>query len=140
MPFTVPGFRVFLWNLPFVADQSTTLCPFGLILKWQQFKGEAGLATFWQCSTKSIDFKWRNSLLLATVAQILASLCHNHFNFCPKFSVMVCHQTTSGKNSPVMGWGGLSNVAKCQKMSSCQKDFKCQIVKHLDYGGGSEKK
>ena len=32
------------------------------------------------------------------------------------------------------------NVSKCQKMSSCQKDAKCQIVKHLDYGGGSEKK
>ena len=32
---------------------------------------------------------------------------------------------------------------RCQvvkKMSSCQKDVKCQIVKHLDYGGGSQKK
>ena len=26
-----------------------------------------------------------------------------------------------------------------KKMSSCQKDAKCQIVKHLDYGGGSQK-
>ena len=25
-------------------------------------------------------------------------------------------------------------------MSSCQKDAKCQKVKHLDYGGGSQKK
>ena len=25
-------------------------------------------------------------------------------------------------------------------MSSCQKDVKCQIVKHRDYGGGSQKK
>ena len=32
------------------------------------------------------------------------------------------------------------NMSKCQKMSSCQKDVKCQIVKHLDYGGGSQKK
>ena len=32
------------------------------------------------------------------------------------------------------------NVSKCQKMSSCQKDVKCQIVKHLDYGGGTQKK
>ena len=32
------------------------------------------------------------------------------------------------------------NVSKCQKMLSCQKDVKCQIVKHLDYGGGSQKK
>ena len=25
-------------------------------------------------------------------------------------------------------------------VSKCQKDVKCQIVKHLDYGGGSQKK
>ena len=25
-------------------------------------------------------------------------------------------------------------------MSSCQKDVKCQKVKHMDYGGGSKKK
>ena len=25
-------------------------------------------------------------------------------------------------------------------MSSCQKDVKCQKVKHPDYGGGSQKK
>ena len=31
---------------------------------------------------------------------------------------------------------------RCQivkKMSSCQKDVKCQTMKHLDYGGGSQK-
>ena len=33
-----------------------------------------------------------------------------------------------------------SNVSECQKMSSCQKDVKCQKIKHLDYGGGSQKK
>ena len=32
-----------------------------------------------------------------------------------------------------------SNVPKCQKISSCQKDVKCQKIKHLDYGGGSQK-
>ena len=26
-----------------------------------------------------------------------------------------------------------------KKMSSCQKDVKCQKMKHLDYGGGSQK-
>ena len=26
-----------------------------------------------------------------------------------------------------------------KKMSSCQKDVKCQKFKHLDYGGGSRK-
>ena len=38
------------------------------------------------------------------------------------------------------------NVSKYQKrcqvvkkMSSCQKDVKCQKMKHLDYGGGSQK-
>ena len=32
---------------------------------------------------------------------------------------------------------------RCQaikKMSSCQKDVKCQKVKHMNYGGGSQKK
>ena len=32
---------------------------------------------------------------------------------------------------------------RCQavkKMSSCQKHVKCQKVKHIDYGGGSQKK
>ena len=27
-----------------------------------------------------------------------------------------------------------------KKMSSCQKDVKCQKVKHMDYGRGSQKK
>ena len=31
-------------------------------------------------------------------------------------------------------------AAKCQMMSSCQKDVKCQKIKYLDYGGGSQKK
>ena len=31
-------------------------------------------------------------------------------------------------------------MLKCQKMSSCQKDVKCQNIKHLDYGGGSKKR
>ena len=52
----------------------------------------------------------------------------------------------------VQGYGQMGNGAhgrfapkiskRCQdvkKMSSCQKDVKCQIVKHLDYGGGSQK-
>ena len=32
---------------------------------------------------------------------------------------------------------------RCQivkKMSNCQKDVKCQRIKHIDYGGGSQKK
>ena len=38
---------------------------------------------------------------------------------------------------------GLSNVKISQvvkKMLSCQKNVRCQKVKHLDYGGGSQKK
>ena len=31
------------------------------------------------------------------------------------------------------------NVSKYQTMSSCQKDVKCQKMKHLHYGGGSQK-
>ena len=51
-----------------------------------------------------------------------------------------------------MGYRGMGNGAhgrfapkiskRCQvvkKMSSCQKDVKCQKIKHLDYGGGSQK-
>ena len=38
----------------------------------------------------------------------------------------------------------IAHVSKrCQvvkKMSNCQKDVKCQKVKHIDYGGGSQKK
>ena len=36
-------------------------------------------------------------------------------------------------------WGGLSNVSESEKMSICQKAVKCQKIKHLDYGGGSQK-
>ena len=51
-----------------------------------------------------------------------------------------------------MGYRGMGNGAhgrfapkiskRCQvakKMSSCQKDVKCQKMKQLDYGGGSQK-
>ena len=37
----------------------------------------------------------------------------------------------------------VKKMSKCQnikKMSNCQKDVTCQIVKHLDYGGGSQKR
>ena len=34
----------------------------------------------------------------------------------------------------------MSNCQKdVKKMSNCQKDVKCQKVKHIDYGGGSQK-
>ena len=43
--------------------------------------------------------------------------------------------------------GGLSvnlyHLKRCQtvkKMSKCQKDVKCQKIKHTDYGRGSHKK
>ena len=52
----------------------------------------------------------------------------------------------------IQGMGHMGNGAhgqfapkiskSCQvvkKMSSCQKDVKCQKIKHLDYGGGSQK-
>ena len=48
-----------------------------------------------------------------------------------------------------MGYRGMSHMGKggpwaicsqnIKKMSSCQKDIKCQKIKHLDYGGGSQK-
>ena len=53
----------------------------------------------------------------------------------------------------VQGYGQMGNGThgqfapkiskRCQdvkKMSSSQKDVKCQIVKHLDYGGSQKKK
>ena len=30
--------------------------------------------------------------------------------------------------------------SKLYKKLNCQKDVNCQIIKHLDYGGGSQKK
>ena len=49
---------------------------------------------------------------------------------------------TTGNQVQGLGHMGYraSNVSECQKMSSCQKDVKCQKIKHLDYGGGSQKK
>ena len=38
-----------------------------------------------------------------------------------------------------MGHTG-DGAAKCQMMSSFQKDVKYQKIKYLDYGGGSQKK
>ena len=45
-----------------------------------------------------------------------------------------------------MGYRGMGNggpwaicTQDVKKMSSCQKDVKCQKMKHLDYGGGSQK-
>ena len=35
-------------------------------------------------------------------------------------------------------WG--TGQVMCQNVKSCQKDVKCQKIKHLDYGGGSQKK
>ena len=40
-------------------------------------------------------------------------------------------------------WPCVKKLKICEvikKMSSCQKDVKCQKVKHMDYGGGSQKK
>ena len=58
------------------------------------------------------------------------------------FFHLICHIDQSLKEKIALcglRWFKL-NMSKCQKMSSCQKDVKCQIVKHLDYGGGSQKK
>ena len=44
------------------------------------------------------------------------------------------------KNCHVTGWGGLCNKACVKKMSNYQKAVKCQKVKQLDYGRGSQKK
>ena len=48
------------------------------------------------------------------------------------------HVTCTHWPQAVISWGGLSNVSESQKMSSCQKYVKCQKIKYLDYGGGSQ--
>ena len=40
----------------------------------------------------------------------------------------------------MLRWFKLKDVKMSKKMSKCQKDVKCQKVKHTDYGGGSQKK
>ena len=65
----------------------------------------------------------------------------HHITPPPKYScdvveVIVVKKMSNVKNSPMMAWGGLSNVSKCQNMLNCQK------VKQLDtlYYRGSQKR
>ena len=54
---------------------------------------------------------------------------------CPIAHVFCCPYVICQKNVKLS--------KRCQavkKMSRCQKDVKCQKVKHMDYGGGSQKK
>ena len=54
------------------------------------------------------------------------------FNMCPIAHVSCCSYVEKD----------VKLSKRCQavkKMSSCQKDVKCQKVKHMDYGGGSQK-
>ena len=37
-------------------------------------------------------------------------------------------------------WGTWAMGYRPSNVSECQKDVKCKKIKHLDYGGGSQKK
>ena len=63
-----------------------------------------------------------------TVLPCRSRISHSTLSICP-----ITHIPMS--NGHTGDW-----AAKCQMMSSCQKDVKCQKIKYLDCGGGSQKK
>ena len=89
------------------------------------------------------------SLDVSALALVLLVLLQSYYTqviFSSPILIVTCHCQWSKRGRKKkkialckLRWFKL-NVSKCQKMSSCQEDAKCQIVKHLDYGGGSEKK
>ena len=52
-----------------------------------------------------------------------------HVPHCSCATLLMCHIAHVPKRCQIV-----------KKMSSCQKDVKCQKVKNIDYGGGSQKK
>ena len=56
---------------------------------------------------------------------------------CP-ISIFSINHDTHLPTFPIAHMSKRCQVVKT--MSSCQKDVKCQKVKHIDYGGGSQKK
>ena len=56
---------------------------------------------------------------------------------CP-ISIFSINHDTHLPTFPIAHMSKRCQVVK--KVSSCQKDVKCQKVKHTDYGGGSQKK
>ena len=64
-----------------------------------------------------------------SVSAVLTKIPFTHVPRCPCAPLPMCLIAHVSKRCQVV-----------KKMSSCQKDVKCQKVKHMDYGGGSQKK
>ena len=64
-----------------------------------------------------------------SVSAVLTNIPFTHVPHCPCAPLAMCRIAHLSKGCQVV-----------KKMSSCQKDVKCQKVKHIDYGGGSQKK
>ena len=65
-----------------------------------------------------------------SLSLILTMIPLSYVAHCPCAPLAMCQKV---KNM----WSYEKDV---KKMSSCQKDVKCQKVKYMDYGGGSQKK
>ena len=63
-----------------------------------------------------------------SVSAVLTKVPFTHVPHCPCAPLPMCHIAHVSKRCQVV-----------KKMSSCQKDVKCQKVKHIDYGGGLQK-
>ena len=64
-----------------------------------------------------------------SVSVVLTNIPFTHVTHCPCAPLAMCHIAHVPKRCQIV-----------KKMSSGQKDVKCQKVKHIDYGGGSQKK
>ena len=64
-----------------------------------------------------------------SVSVVLTNIPFTHVTHCPCAPLAMCRIAHVSKRCQIV-----------KKMSSCQKDVKCQKVKHIDYGGGSQKK
>ena len=63
------------------------------------------------------------------LSAVLTSIPFTHVPHCPCAPLAMCHIAHVSKTCQVV-----------KRMSNCQKDVKCQKIKHTDYGGGSQKK
>ena len=89
-------------------------------------------ANFWSRFLTNFDVTHIKSKLRISYIRMLVHQCPSIENY-----LNGCNLEIITKNSPVMCWGGLSKMSK--KMWKCQKDVKCQTVKQLNNGGGSQK-
>ena len=64
-----------------------------------------------------------------SVSVVLTNIPFTYVTHCPCAPLAMCHIAHVPKRCQIV-----------KKMSSCQKDVKCQKIKHIDYGGGFTKK